>query len=302
MKIINLNDNIPYNKPTVIGLGNFDGIHKGHMELMNEVIEKSKSSGLESSVILFNIHTEIIINNKSNQSQLTSLEDKMEILQEIGIDNVFVINFSSDLRTMSANDFVEKILIGLCNAKAIVVGKDYTFGYKASGNVEILRSLAKDKYEIKVIDDYKIDNFRVSSSSIRGLIEDGTIEYANKLIGREYRLRGKVVKGDGRGKKLGFPTANIDLNFNYLIPKDGVYLTNIIVKNKSYKSLTSIGYNPTFKGSSLRVEVYIDNFNEDIYGEDIDLYFVRYLRPMITFDSIEELIEQMNIDLKELKN
>lgn len=226
----------------------------------------------------------------------------MEILQEIGIDNVFVINFSSDLRTMSANDFVEKILIGLCNAKAIVVGKDYTFGYKASGNVEILRSLAKDKYEIKVIDDYKIDNFRVSSSSIRGLIEDGTIEYANKLIGREYRLRGKVVKGDGRGKKLGFPTANIDLNFNYLIPKDGVYLTNIIVKNKSYKSLTSIGYNPTFKGSSLRVEVYIDNFNEDIYGEDIDLYFVRYLRPMITFDSIEELIEQMNIDLKELKN
>lgn len=302
MKIINLNNNILYNNPTVIGLGNFDGIHNGHLELMREVIRKSKSSGLESSVILFNTHTEVVVNNKSKQSQLTSLDDKIEILQEIGIDNVFVINFSSDLRTMSAEDFVNKILIGLCNVKAIVVGKDYTFGYNATGNVETLIKLATDKYEIKIIEDYKIDDFRVSSSSIRSLIEDGNVEYANKLIGRKYRLKGKVVKGDGRGKKLGFPTANIDLNFNYLVPKDGVYLTEIIVKGKAYKSLTSIGYNPTFKGLSLRVEAHIDDFNEDIYGEDIVLYFIKFLRPMITFDTVEELISQMNMDLRELRN
>ncbi len=301
MKIINLNNNIPYNNPTVIGLGNFDGIHKGHLELMHEVIKKSKSSGLESSVILFNTHTEVIINNKINQSQLTSLDDKIEILKEIGIDNVFVINFSAELRSMTADDFVCKILVGLCNAKAIVVGKDYTFGYNALGNIEKLIELSKDRYEIKIIDDYKIDGFRVSSSSIRGLIEDGNIEYANKLIGRNYRLKGKVVKGDGRGKALGFPTANINLNFNYLVPKDGVYLSNIIVKDKSYRSLTSIGYNPTFNGSTLRVEVYIDEFDEDIYGEDIILYFVKYLRPMINFSSIEELIDQMNLDLNQLR-
>ncbi|WP_425540128.1 bifunctional riboflavin kinase/FAD synthetase [Microaceticoccus formicicus] len=301
MKIINLNNNMPYNNPTIIGLGNFDGIHKGHLELMHEVINKSKSSDLESSVILFNTHTEVVINNKINQSQLTSLDDKIEILKEIGMDNVFIIDFSAELRNMTAEGFVCKILVDLCNAKAIVVGKDYTFGYNASGNVEKLIELSKDRYEIKIIDDYKIDGFRVSSSSIRSLIEDGNIEYANKLIGRNYRLKGKVVKGDGRGKNLGFPTANINLNFNYLVPKDGVYLSNIIVKDKSYRSLTSIGYNPTFNGSTLRVEVYIDEFDEDIYGEDIILYFVKYLRPMINFSSIEELIDQMNLDLNQLR-
>ena len=298
MRIINLNKEICTDE-TVVGLGNFDGLHLGHQSLINSVTEISKQMNIKSSVILFDTHTNNIIRDKS-QDELTSLDDKIKLLKILGIDIVFIVEFSDEFRSLTPEEFIDCVLIESCNIKAVVVGNDYTFGYKARGNVELLKEKAKDNYTLKIIDDYDINHERVSSSTIRKMIGEGEVSAASKLLGRLYSIKGTVIKGDGRGKKLGYPTANLHLDFNYVVPKDGVYVTLVKIKNENYFSLTSIGNNPTFDGQDNRIEVFIDDFENDIYGESIEVLFLEYIRPMIKFASSEELIDCMNKDFNRL--
>lgn len=300
MRIIKLNNDICTDE-TVIGLGNFDGLHLGHQSLIKNVVKISRELNIKSSVILFDTHTNNVIRD-SSQNELTSLNDKIEILDSLGIDIIFLVEFSDEFRSMSADDFINRILVKSCNVKAVVVGNDYTFGYGATGNTDLLRKKSANTYKLFIIDDYNIDLKRVSSSSIRKMIAEGDVSSASDLLGRYYSIKGRVIRGDGRGKKLGFPTANLNLIYNYVIPQDGVYITIIKIGNKRHFSLTSIGNNPTFDGQAHRIEAYIDNFNDDIYGETIELFFVEYIRPMIKFKSYEELIERMNLDLVELNS
>lgn len=287
---------------TGIALGNFDGIHIGHQELIKSMVRQSKANQLVPSVLLFKKHTRSVIKSQ-NQRLITSLEQKIDILKKLGIKIVFLIDFDEKLMKLTGEEFIKNILLEKANTKLIIVGFDYRFGYKASGNSSYLIELGK-KYNINVnvLPPVYSKKEIISSSSIRKLISLGNIKEATQVLGREYSMIGKVIRGDSRGSKLGFPTANIELVDNYVIPKNGVYMTNTIVNNKKYISATNIGYNPTFNNQNLKIETHIFNFNNNIYGEIIEIKFIDFIRDDIKFNNVKSLIKQMKLDVEWIKS
>ena len=303
MKIIDLN-NDKYNYNTGIALGNFDGIHIGHQYLIKDSIKKANEKGLEPSILLFKNHTKTIINNQNNKVYLlTSNEQKLRILKEMGIKIVYTLLFDREIMKLSAEKFVEEILINKLNTKLVTAGFDYRFGYKALGDSNYLKELGeKYNFETNIIMPIYVDEEIVSSTKIRNLIKIGEIKKANEFLGRPYSLVGNVVKGDQRGSKMGYPTANIQLSYNYAIPKTGVYETITLIENKKFVSLTNIGYNPTFNGKKLKIENHIIDFDEDIYGRKIEIKFMDFIREDIKFNTVKELIEKIAEDINYIKD
>ena len=304
MKIIDLNKNqtLPYK--SAVALGNFDGIHIGHEHLIRDNILKSKEKNLKSSVLLFKNHTKKILtkNEGANIKVITSYKQKLNILNSLGLDIVYVVDFNKDLRKLTPEEFIDDIIINKVRAKIVTVGFDYRFGFKALGDSKYLKEIGHIKgFDVNIIEPVYFQNQIVSSTIIRNLIENGNISKANKLIGRNYAITGTVIKGSGRGRNLGFPTANIELDDNYVIPKIGVYRTSTIVDGTEYLSLTNIGYNPTFNGKELKIENYILNFKENIYNQNIEVNFSEFIRDDIKFNNIEDLIAQIKEDVNILK-
>ncbi len=301
MEIIDL---LNYNETrfnTAIALGNFDGIHIGHQQLIKTMVSKSKELGLKSSLLLFKSHTKTIVdNNKPNL--ITNNQQKFEIAEDLGIDIIYLLDFDEKIMKLSGEDFVKDIIIKKMNGKLVTVGFDYRFGYKASGDSKYLTELG-EKYNIEVIvlsPVYK-DHEIISSSRIRELIGNGNITDVSNILGRPYSIIGKVIPGKNRGNKLGFPTANIEPIDNYVIPKNGVYITYTIIDDKIYISATNIGYNPTFNEDILKIETHILDFNENIYGKTLEIQFLDFLRDDIKFENKEDLIKQMEIDIQMIK-
>lgn len=285
---------------TSIGLGNFDGIHIAHQDLIKKVVDISIKSKNCPSILLFKKHTR----HEYGAKYLTTLDDKIRHMKSLGINNIFLIDFDEDFKNLSPEDFINKILKSKCRVDNIVVGKDYRFGCGAKGDINTLEFLqSKYKYNLELLSDVIINNSLVSSSLIKEFLAKTKIEDANRLLGRYYSIEGQVIKGFSRGKKLGFPTANIDNKFNYYMPGEGVYYTILEYQKQKYRSMTSIGRNLTFS-DMIRptIEVFIDKFNKNIYGEFIRLEFVNYIRPMIKFDTADKLIEQLNKDYDYIKN
>ncbi len=288
---------------TGIALGNFDGIHRGHKELIKNMIEGSKERNLKSSVLLFNNHTKFLLDKGKDVKILSSNKEKLEILEEIGIDIVFFIDFNEELMKLSGLEFVENLLMERLNVKYITVGFDYRFGYKAKYTSKDLYNMSIDLgIETNIIDAIYVEDHLISSTLIRKLITEGNILEANNYLGRPYKLLGKVIHGKNRGHKLGFPTANLGLEDPFVIPRAGVYDTNTIIDGICYKSLTNIGNNPTFNDEEITIETYIIDFNNDIYGKEIEIEFNEFIREDIKFDSEELLIKQMNLDLDYIVN
>jgi len=227
MEIIELSNYNETRFNTAIALGNFDGIHIGHQELIKTMISKSKELGIKSSLLLFKSHTKSIINN-SKPKMITNNQQKFKIAKDLGVDIIYILNFDDKIMKLSGEDFIKDIIINKMNGKLLVVGFDYRFGYKASGDSKYLMKLGKD-YNIGVIvlDPIYRDKDIISSSNIRSLIADGNISLSSKMLGRPYSIIGKVIPGKNRGNKLGFPTANIEPIDNYVIPKNGVYMTKL---------------------------------------------------------------------------
>lgn len=302
MEKINLSNYKESRFPTAVALGNFDGIHIGHRSLIESMVEESKRLNLKPSLLLFSNHTRSLV-DKHTPKSITSLEQKLEILEGLGVELVYIMEFDKDIRGLSPADFVEKILIDKMNTELIVVGFDYRFGYKASGDTEDLEKLSKKfNYKLKVIHPIKDGDTVVSSSKIRELIREGRVEEAESFLGRPYSIQGKVIPGESRGSKLGFPTANIDLTHNYVLPKTGVYYSQTKFDGKTYKSATDIGYNPTFNGNeTIKIETYILDFKGDIYGKTIEISFKKFLRDDIKFNNVNDLISQMEADVKEIQ-
>lgn len=303
MKIIDLNkDKYKYN--TAIVLGNFDGIHMGHQYLIENLVKEADKEELEPSILLFKNHTKTTINHSENKIQLlTSNEQKLRILEEMGIKIVYTILFNEDIMKLSAEEFVREILVKKLNVKLVNVGFDYRFGHKAMGDSDYLKELG-NKYDFRtnIINPIYIDGEIVSSTKIRNLIKTGEIKKANEFLGRPYSLIGNVIKGDQRGRKMGYPTANIQLSNNCVIPKIGVYESITLIDNKEFKSLTNIGYNPTFNGKKLKIENYIIDFNDNIYGKSLEIKFIDFLREDIKFNTVEELINKIREDIEHIKN
>lgn len=254
--------------------------------------------------MLFQNHTKSILKKqqKSKVEIITPYEQKLDILDGLGVDLIYTIKFDKNIMKLSAEEFIKTILVGRLNTKLVTVGFDYRFGYKAEGDSDYLQYLGTNEgFDVNIIKPIYINNEIVSSTIIRNSIKSGDIKKANSYLGRSYSITGKVIKGRNRGTRLGYPTANLKLIDDYIVPRTGVYKTITTIDNNEYSSLTNIGYNPTFNEEELKIENYILDFNSYIYGKIIQVKFIDFIRDDIKFDTVQELIEQIDKDVEYVK-
>lgn len=289
MKILNINSKIKITDDITLTIGNFDGLHKGHMELIN-IVKSYKDT--KSAALTFDPHPKKLF-LKDTFKTLYNIDGKIKLFEETKIDYLFIAPFTNDFSKLSVNDFIN--LLKSINVKRLVLGSDFKFGYKASGNINDLKPHFEVN-EIKVLKDK--DNNIMSTSYIKDELLKGNIIKTNELLGYNYHVYGSVEHGNKVGRTLGFPTANINYD-NVFLPKSGVYFTQIKIDNKLYNSITNIGYNPTVNESKTKkLETYILNFNKNIYNEEVVLYFYERIREEIKFKSVQELIDAMEKDEK----
>lgn len=305
MKVIRDNFKMKIKKPTFIVLGSFDGIHQGHKALIQNAVEAAKeyNKALEDEklrakvmVCTFRNHPLFTINKDLAPKLIMSNEQKIDVLHELGVDIINLIDFDEKFMKISPEKFIFS-LKDCYNVKGITVGFNYRFGYKNLGDVDLLKTLSKSlNFKLVVMDPVIIEEEIVSSSAIRYLIQEGNVEKANKFLGRPFTLSGKVIKGRQLGRTIGFPTINLDYSRKFIIPKGGVYFTHVDYKGVIYKGITNVGYNPTVQGKKLSIETYILDFNESIYDEVVQLYFISKIRDEKKFSSIESLKDQLEKD------
>ena len=307
MELINHFNEIekPY-KNAVITIGNFDGVHLGHQALFHEVIEMADAIDGTSIVMTFEPHPVRVLKQNGHLALITIYEQKIELIESAGVDVLICVPFTKEFATISAKEFVQNVLLKSIGMKAIIVGKDYTFGKNREGDIELLKTYAKNLgFEIIVADWIQTSKNwpgRISSTRTRELIMEGKVDEAQKLLGRYYQIRGKVTTGRDRGGKLlGFPTANIILQ-NELCPKNGIYAVTVEYSGKIYQGVANIGFSPTFDDHIFSVEVYILDFNENIYGQKIRVNFVQRIRDEKKFSNIPELSDQIKKDIVRARN
>ena len=285
-------------KESVVTIGNFDGIHKGHQVLIEKATEYAKKNNVISTVFTFNNHPVNYFKPNSIKNIITN-NDKIKILKTMGVDYIINIPFDEYMTKISGYDFVKDILIDKLGAKKIIVGHDFTFARNKEGNIDLLKELSKKNgFLLEIVNPVKIDDIRISSSYIRKLILDGKVEDARKYLGRNYKLSGEVIHSKKLGRTIGFPTANISIDENIIIPKVGIYATKVYVNVTIYYGATNVGYNPTVNGNKLSIETNILEFNDDIYGKIITIEFLERIRDEKKFNGIEELKEQLQKDTK----
>ena len=286
---------------SIITLGNFDGLHLGHQELIRKIIHRAKETGGLSMVVTFRPHPLKILAPEKCPPLISIYEEKIELLDKLGIDVLVKIPFTLDFSAMEPRAFVKDILVDLLGAKEIFVGSNYRFGKGRKGNIQMLRDLGKELgFIVREVEQVSLNSEVISSTRIRQLLINGDVEHAAKLLGRPYALCGVVIKGDGRGKGLGFPTANLAPRHS-LIPSNGVYAVRLLVRDKYYDGIVNIGLRPTFDAKSMAIEVHIFDFNEDIYGEEMTVYFANKIREEKKFDSADSLIGQITKDISAAK-
>jgi len=301
MEVINGSSNFHIaGRQTAIGLGNFDGLHAGHMVLINTLIEESRLNGYVPVVYTFTKHTENILRKGLFIPLLTTISKKISLLEETRLDYLCFDEFDETYSRIEPEDFVKDILLKRFNMKLAVTGFNYRFGYKGTGDVDLLNKLGL-KYGFKVITipPVKIDDEIVSSTLIRNYVRKGDMEKVTTLLGRQYSLSGIVQRGRNVGKKLGFPTANIYPENGLAVPDNGVYITKTSIDGEFCDSITNVGNNPTFSDNNkISVETHILDFDRDIYDKYIEVFFIKKIRPEKKFESVSGLIEQISTDIK----
>ena len=296
-------DNLPEDiKNPVVTIGNFDGVHWAHQAIFKKVIERAKNLNGTSVVITFEPHPIKVMSPDKARPLITLLEQKGELVINQGIDIFLLIKFTREFAAIPARDFVKDILVDKLGIKEVVVGYDYAFGHRREGNIKLLKEMGQQfNFEVHQVGPVYVGNSLVSSTSIRNLIMDGGVSEAKRLLGRNYQIRGEVIRGRDRGGPLlGYPTANLRL-VDELIPKEGVYIVTVDIDGKIYQGLTNIGYNPTFKDKTLSVETHIFYLSADILKKKIKINFLSRLRDEKTFASVKELSKQISRDIKQAR-
>lgn len=301
MNVITSNEGYRFTKYNVIALGNFDGIHIAHQKVIKTAVEIAKKNSLTSLVLLFDKHP-ISVLNDSAPKLLTTLEQKIKILEQLGVDYVYIQEFDVKFSTLEPDYFIIKILIDKLLAASIVAGFDYRFGKGAKGDTQYLKEICvKFKTDVTIVDKVDFYNEPVSASRIRNLLDEGDIEKANKLLGRRYSIEGTVVHGRGLGSKIGFPTANIDISKNIKLPGSGVYLTKSSIDNELFDSITNIGSNPTINDyltDRISCETHVIGYSSlNLYGKEIVIQFKRKIRNEQKFDSLDQLRKAIENDI-----
>ncbi|MEO6085255.1 MAG: bifunctional riboflavin kinase/FAD synthetase [Umezawaea sp.] len=292
----------------VVTIGVFDGVHMGHQALINRAVELAGQRGVPSVLMTFDPHPSEVVRPGSHPAQLTTLRRRSELVELLGVDVFCVLPFTVELSRMPADEFVHEVLVERLHAAAVVVGENFTFGQKAAGNVDLLRHLGQRFGFVTegadlVTDTESGDNaVTFSSTYIRACIDAGDVTAAAAALGRPHRLEGIVVRGDGRGRELGFPTANLSMARFAAVPADGVYACWFVHSDgRKLPAAVSVGTNPTFSGRERRVEAFVLDANEDFYGQRVALDFVTRVRGQLKFDSGDALVVEMRRDVEKVR-
>ena len=303
MEILSDNTDILNPKGCIVTIGNFDGIHIGHSEIINLANKLAKNQKTQSVLITFNPHPAEVLGMRCENYLITNFEEKMKLLSKSGLDFVYVVEFSPEFSTMEAEDFIKDFIYEKFRPSDIIIGYDHFFGKDRKGSYELLKQYQKElSYQVHKVSKVELNNIDIKSSKIRDFIMRGEIVEANSLLGRNFSISGTVIKGRGVGKKLSFPTANIHIsNPAQLIPGNGVYHIDLFIKkdNKTYNSVCNIGIRPTFNDEedAVTIEAHILSEGEfNIYNHDVDLIFKEYIRAEMKFNDEKELINQINLD------
>ena len=294
MEIIHAEKIVDYDE-TAVALGNFDGLHIAHMKIIRDCRNIARERGIKSGVLLFEENTKTVAGNKKIEL-ITTNEQKLKLLSREKLDFVYIRRFTEEFMQKSPEEFI-KLLLKNLKAKIICVGYDYRFGHKAAGDVNTLKDLGKKYgFEVIVTDKITVDDKTVSSTYIRDIVRSGEVDKAVRFLGRRYTISGEVVEGLKNGRKMGLPTANVDYDKHMVLPKEGVYAGITDIDGRRYTSVINVGRNLTFGAEKLTVESHILDFDEDIYGKNINVLFAKRLRGVIKFGSVDELIAQINRD------
>jgi riboflavin kinase/FMN adenylyltransferase len=300
MDVFNRLDEIPDDfRGAVVTIGNFDGVHRGHQHIFHKVLREARREKSKAVVITFEPHPKRVLHPERQPFYLiTSLEEKIARIAETGIDGLLLIPFSLEFSHTSAREFIHSILWDRLRIKKIFIGHDYTFGRGREGN-ETLLATAGEKlgFAVEVIGAFKVGDIVISSTLTRNLILAGRVKEAALYLGRPYNLGGEVIAGHRRGRALGFPTANLRPD-KALVPARGIYAVRLLLAGKTHRGVLNIGFNPTFADNALSVEAYIFDFDEDIYGQRLDVLFIDRIRDEMKFDGPARLVEQIRRDVE----
>lgn len=293
---LKLNDTFKNFNPVVATIGQFDGLHIAHLELIKKMLSIAKKKNLKSAIFTFDPHPDFILKKDLSNTYVTPLNNKIKMLESLEIDYLFVIEFDERVASIEPKDFIDKYLMSN-HVVELVVGFDFTFGFCGKGKAEDIKQLSNHLITTDIIEEIKYENNKIGTSLIRDLLKKGQVKIANQLLGRCYRITGKVVKGNQIGRTINLPTANFEVDEQFASICPGVYVVRVIIDNQSYYGFANLGVNPSFNRSKKMVfETHIFNFNELIYDKIIDVELLDFIRHEINFKSIEDFLVQINKD------
>ncbi len=289
---------------TVVTIGTFDGVHLGHKAILKRLVETAQKEHLESVLLTFFPHPRMVLQKDSDLKLLNTLPEKKALLEELGVDHIVVQPFTREFSRLNAVEYVRDILVHQLKAKKIIIGYDHRFGRNRTANIDDLKEFGEVyDFVVEEISAKELDDVTISSTKIRNALSEGAIETANNYLGYSYQLHGTVVKGKSLGKTISYPTANLKVSVSYkLIPKNGVYLTKVYIANETHYGLTSIGTNPTVGGTSQTIETFILDFEKDLYGKELTIEFIHFIRDELVFENMEALKKAIHEDEKHARS
>ncbi|HEY1193154.1 bifunctional riboflavin kinase/FAD synthetase [Flavobacterium sp.] len=301
MKLFHSINDFQSTKKTILTLGTFDGVHIGHKKILERITQNTENGKYESLVLTFFPHPRMVLQEKSEIRLLNTINEKIELLEATGIENLVVHPFNESFSRLTAEEFVHTILVDKFQIHKIIIGHDHRFGRNRTANIDDLIAFGKEYgFEVEQISAEEIQDVSVSSTKIRKALNEGNMALANKYLGYEYFLNGTVVKGKQLGRTIGFPTANIHIEEDYkLIPKIGVYVVKALVNEETVYGMMNIGFNPTVNGEKQTIEVHLFNFDKDIYEQNIKVSLLHYIREEQKFGSVDALKAQLHQDQTE---
>ena len=303
MNVVNGIENYKANSKSILTIGTFDGVHLGHQKIITSLVTKAQKQGLHANILTFFPHPRMVLQKESNLKLIDTLEEKQNLLSELGIDNLIIQPFSKEFSKLTAIEFTRDVLVSELGMSALMIGYDHRFGKNREASVEDLITYGQSyNFEVTVIPAQDISSITVSSTKIRDAIKISNFKKVNQFLGRPYELNGKVIKGNGVGRTIKYPTANIEIKEIYkLIPPKGVYLVKIYLGENEFSGMMNIGNRPTINGLNQTIEVYIFDFDKDIYGKNLKVCFLKKIRKEKKFDSLPSLKSQLKKDEENCK-
>ena len=303
MNVVNGIENYKANSKSILTIGTFDGVHLGHQKIITSLVTKAKQKSLQANILTFFPHPRMVLQKESNLKLIDTLEEKQNLLSELGIDNLIIQPFSKEFSKLTAIEFTRDVLVNELGMSALMIGYDHRFGKNREASVEDLITYGQSyNFEVTVIPAQDIFSITVSSTKIRDAIKISNFKKVNQFLGRPYELNGKVIKGNGVGRTIKYPTANIEIKEIYkLIPPKGVYLVKIYLGENEFSGMMNIGNRPTINGLNQTIEVHIFDFDKDIYGKKLKVCFVKKIRKEKKFDSLPSLKRQLKKDEENCK-